>query len=58
MKINIDNVDKRVRERYISSGAIKPVDLEKYLDKLPDLEDKCDNLYEEVFGKLEARNRE
>lgn len=58
MTINIDNIDKRVRERYVTNGTVKPSDLEAFLGKLPDLENNCDNIYDDIFGKLEARARE
>lgn len=43
-------VDSRIVQRNIRDGRLKRTEYEKYLESLPDLESKCDDIGDEIYG--------
>ena len=53
-KFNINQIDKRVADRYITKGKVKRAEFDAMVQALPDLADKCDNIAELVYPQNEA----
>lgn len=48
-KIDPLQFDKRVMQRFVTSGKMTAKDLEAHLEALPDLADQCEDIAEVVY---------